>query len=46
MAKAASSPPNLLFLIADQMQGRVLNPDLICQTSNFDRLRERGAGST
>ncbi len=46
MAKAASSPPNLLFLMTDQMQGRVLHPDHICQTPNFDRLRERGVHLT
>lgn len=42
MARPASSPPNLLFLMTDQMQGRVLHPDHICRTPNFDRLRERG----
>ncbi len=42
MARPASSPPNLLFLMTDQMQGRVLHPDHVCQTPNFDRLRARG----
>ena len=46
MARPASSPPNLLFLMTDQMQGRVLNPDHICQTPTFDRLRDRSVHLT
>ncbi len=34
--------PNILFLMTDQMQGRVLDPSHICRTPNFDRLIERG----
>jgi arylsulfatase A-like enzyme len=34
--------PNILFLMTDQMQGQVLNPDHPCQTPNFDRLAGRG----
>ena len=34
--------PNILFLMTDQMQGRVLDPDHPCQTPNFDRLAARG----
>ena len=34
--------PNLLFLMTDQMQGRVLDPDSPCRTPNFDRLAARG----
>lgn len=33
---------NLLFLMTDQMQGRVLEPAHPCRTPNFDRLAERG----
>jgi arylsulfatase A-like enzyme len=35
-------PPNILFLMTDQMQGRVLEPDSPCITPNFDRLAARG----
>lgn len=38
--------PNLLFLMTDQMQGRVLNPEHPCQTPNFDRLAARGVRFT
>ncbi|MGD8239835.1 MAG: sulfatase-like hydrolase/transferase [Armatimonadota bacterium] len=38
----AARKPNILFLMTDQMQGRVLAPDHPCQTPNFDRLAERG----
>ena len=34
--------PNILFLMTDQMQGRVLDADHICQTPNFDRLAASG----
>ncbi|MBM4048193.1 MAG: hypothetical protein FJ279_24080, partial [Planctomycetes bacterium] len=34
--------PNILFLMADQMQGRVLEPGHPCQTPNFHRLAEAG----
>ncbi len=34
--------PNILFLMTDQMQGRVLDPDHPCITPNFDRLAARG----
>ena len=34
--------PNVLFLMTDQMQGRVLAPDHPCRTPNFDRLIARG----
>ena len=33
------SRPNMLFLMADQMQARVLEPDHVCQTPPLDRLR-------
>ena len=36
------SSPNILFLMTDQMQGRVLEPDNPCQTPNLDRLAARG----
>jgi arylsulfatase A-like enzyme len=35
-------PPNILFLMADQMQGGVLRPNHPCKTPNFDRLAARG----
>ncbi|HRW08603.1 MAG TPA: sulfatase-like hydrolase/transferase [Caldilineaceae bacterium] len=38
--------PNILFLMTDQMQGRVLDPDHPCQTPNFDRLASRGVRFT
>ena len=34
--------PNILFLMTDQMQGGVLDPDHPCQTPHFDRLAARG----
>lgn len=34
--------PNILFLMTDQMQGRVLDPAHPCRTPNFDRLAARG----
>lgn len=34
--------PNVLFLMTDQMQGRVLDPDHPCITPHFDRLAARG----
>lgn len=36
------SQPNILFLMTDQMQGRVLNPDHPCITPNLDKLCTRG----
>lgn len=36
------SEPNILFLMTDQMQGRVLDADHPCQTPHFDRLAARG----
>ena len=36
------SNPNILFLMTDQMQGRVLEPDNPCQTPHLDRLGARG----
>ena len=36
------STPNILFLMTDQMQGRVLEPDNPCQTPHLDRLAARG----
>ena len=38
--------PNILFLMCDQMQGRVLEPDHPCQTPTFDRLARRGVRIT
>ncbi len=38
----AGGAPNVLFLMTDQMQGRVLEPGHPCQTPNFDRLAARG----
>ncbi|MEZ4616601.1 MAG: sulfatase-like hydrolase/transferase [Caldilineaceae bacterium] len=34
--------PNILFLMTDQMQGRVLDAASPCLTPNFDRLATRG----
>lgn len=34
--------PNILFLMTDQMQGRVLDPDNPCQTPNLDKLAAGG----
>ena len=34
--------PNILFLMTDQMQGRVLEPGHPCITPNFDALAEKG----
>ncbi len=39
---AARVRPNILVLMTDQMQGRVLNPGHPCQTPNLQRLAERG----
>ena len=36
------SSPNILFLMTDQMQGRVLEPDNPCQTPVLDGLAARG----
>ena len=35
-------PPNILFLMADQMQEQVLDTDHPCRTPNLDRLASRG----
>ena len=41
---SVGAAPNILFLMTDQMQGRVLDPDHPCRTPNFDRLAaQRGA---
>ena len=34
--------PNILFLMADQLQGEVLDSGHVCQTPNLDRLVQRG----
>jgi arylsulfatase A-like enzyme len=39
---ARARRPNILFLMADQMQGRVLEPEHPCRTPAFDRLAARG----
>ena len=44
--KPAKLRPNILFLMTDQMQGRVLDPDHVCQTPNLDSLAQRGARFT
>ena len=36
------TPPNILFLMTDQMQGRVLEPDHPCRTPSLDRLAAGG----
>lgn len=38
--------PNILFLMADQMQARVLEPGSPCATLNADRLIQRGVRFT
>ena len=38
--------PNILFLMTDQMQGRVLNPAHPYITPNIDRLARRGVRFT
>ena len=40
------SQPNILFLMTDQMQGRVLDADHPCITPNFDKLAARGVRIT
>lgn len=42
MTTGSSASPNILFLMTDQMQGRVLEPDNPCITPNLDRLAARG----
>ena len=37
-----TSQPNILFLMTDQMQGRVLDGSNPCKTPNFDKLASRG----
>ncbi|NKB65994.1 MAG: sulfatase-like hydrolase/transferase [Candidatus Latescibacteria bacterium] len=36
--------PNILFLMADQMQAQVLDPGHVCRTPNLDRLAAEGVG--
>ncbi|MEZ4869871.1 MAG: sulfatase-like hydrolase/transferase [Caldilineaceae bacterium] len=43
---SATTKPNILFLMTDQMQGRVLDPASPCQTPNFDRLAAHGVRFT
>lgn len=38
--------PNVLFLMTDQMQGRVLDADHICRTPHLDKLAARGTRFT
>ncbi len=38
--------PNVLFLMVDQMQGRVLDPNHLCRTPNLDKLAQRGVRFT
>lgn len=45
-AVSAARRPNILFLMADQMQGRVLAPEHPCQTPVFDQLAARGVRVT
>ena len=47
-ATAAPTPgkPNILFLMTDQMQARVLDPSHPCRTPNLDRLAARGVRFT
>ena len=33
-----SHRPNILFLMADQMQAQVLDPYHVCRTPNLDKL--------
>ena len=42
LKQRSGSAPNILFLMTDQMQGRVLEPDNPCQTPYLDRLAARG----
>lgn len=37
-----ATQPNILFLMTDQMQGRVLEPGHPCRTPHLDRLAARG----
>ena len=46
MKSTMRTRPNILFLMADQMQGRVLEPDHPCQTPNFDHLAAMGVRFT
>ena len=41
-----SDRPNILFLMADQMQARVLEPDHVCHTPYLDRLAGEGVRFT
>ncbi len=40
------APPNILFFMTDQMQGRVLDPDHPCRTPYLDQLAARGVRFT
>lgn len=42
MPQRHPNQPNILFLMADQLQGRVFHPGHPCQTPNLDRLFSRG----
>ena len=44
--KESQARPNLLFLMADQMQARVLEHDHPCITQNLDRLAAQGVRFT
>lgn len=37
-----TTQPNILFLMCDQLQGRVFEPGTPCLTPNLDRLAQRG----
>lgn len=39
---SSAKRPNILFLMADQCQGRIFDRDHPCQTPNLDRLAKRG----
>ena len=41
-SRVSLSRPNILFLMADQMQGRVLESGHPCRTPHIDRLADRG----
>lgn len=42
MNQTSSKQPNILILMTDQMQGRVLEAGHPCQTPHLDRLAQRG----
>lgn len=41
-SQVADRRPNILFLMTDQMQGRVLDPGHVCRTPNLQSLAARG----